>query len=142
MPAVLGRLLQPLDQLVAVHAGHAVVADQQIGRVVYGFQQGVGGVAGGGDRGQRLQGAVQQSEDHGIVVHQQDFDVIRHGRLGLLADAGVVAALASGFVLEHDLPDFDSLVQRFTHIVHGQRGDAGRDQGFHLDARNRRGDNF
>jgi len=93
------------------------------------------------DRRQRLQRAVQQFEDHGVVVHQQDFDVIRHGSLGLLANAGVGTALASGLVFEHDFPDFNSLVQRFTHIVHGQRGDAGRDQGFHLDPRYRRGGN-
>ena len=46
MPAVLGRLSQVFHQLVAVHAGHAIVADQQIGRIVDRFEQGVRAVAG------------------------------------------------------------------------------------------------
>ena len=47
-----GRL-ELLDQLAAVHAGHAVVADQQVGGIVYGLEQGVGGVAGGRDLAER-----------------------------------------------------------------------------------------
>jgi len=137
----LGTAAKPFNELMAIHAGHAIVADQQIGRVVHGFEQSVSAVGRCSHAGQRSQGSAQQSQDHGIVIHQQDFDAIRHTRLGLLTDAGVVAALASGFVFQHDLPDLDSLVQRFTHIVHGQRGDAGRDQGFHLDAGNCRGSN-
>ncbi len=66
MPAVLGRLLEPLDQLVAVHAGHAIVADQQIGRIIDCFEQGVGRVAGGGDAGQRGQRAVQHPRTMGL----------------------------------------------------------------------------
>ena len=45
-------------------------------------------------------------------------------------------------MLEHDLPDFYSLVQCFAHIVHGQRGYACCYQSFHLNSGNCIGYNF
>src|SRR5664279_5938625 len=46
----------------------------------------------------------------------------------------VVAALSARFAHQHYLADLNAFVQRFAHVVNGQRGDRGRDQGFHFDA--------
>src|SRR6185369_6638677 len=48
--------------------------------------------------------------------------------------AAVIAALATGFALQYDVANFDSLIQRFAHVVNGKRGDTGGDQRFHLDS--------
>ena len=73
-----GAALEFFEQLAAVHAGHAVVADNHVGSFVHRFQQGIGGVAGGGDFGQRRKGLLEHAQHHGVVVHQQDFYVARH----------------------------------------------------------------
>ena len=76
----LGTALELLDELAAVHARHAIVADQKVGRVIDRLEQRVGGVSGGIDHGQGRERATQHPEDHGIVVHQEDFDVVCHCR--------------------------------------------------------------
>src|SRR5207302_4697206 len=112
--------LEFLDQLVAVHTGHSVIADQDVGRVIHGLEQGVRRVAGSFDVGHRRQALLKHSQHHGIVVHQQNFDVVGH-KLMLLA--AVVSALAAGLAFEYDMTDLDALVQGLTHVVHSQRSE-------------------
>ena len=73
-----GTALELLHELPAVHAGHPVVADQEVGRVVHCFEQGIGSIRGSRNDSQLREGLTQHSKNHWIVVHQQDFDVTRH----------------------------------------------------------------
>src|SRR6266705_2214684 len=42
--------------------------------------------------------------------------------------AAVVAALAARFPLQHQLADFDTLIERLAHVIHSQGCNAGRDE--------------
>src|SRR5580765_2520645 len=54
--------------------------------------------------------------------------------LALVLVLAVVAALAARLSLQHQLPDFDALVERLAHVINSQGCDAGGDQSFHFDA--------
>ena len=62
-------------ELPSVEAGHAVVADDQIGRIVHDFQQRVGAIGGGTSVAMRREPLHQQVEDQRVIVHDEDFDV-------------------------------------------------------------------
>src|ERR1700761_8092940 len=49
--------------------------------------------------------------------------------------ARVLAALTTGLTLDSELADHDALIERLTHVIHGERGDRGCRHGFHFDAR-------
>ena len=63
---------------MAVHASHAEIADNQVGGVVDGFEQGIGAVAGSGDLGQRRERIAQHGQHHRVVIDQQDFHIALH----------------------------------------------------------------
>src|SRR6266849_562644 len=57
----------------------------------------------------------------------------------LRARPAVIAALPAALFDEKDLPDFDSLIQSFAHVVDREGCGGNRDQRFHLHARLRGG---
>src|SRR5882672_4239581 len=48
--------------------------------------------------------------------------------------ASVVATLAARLSLQHQLADFDALIERFAHVIDSQDCDPGGDHSFHFDA--------
>ena len=60
--------LQPLDQLAAIHAGHAVIADHQIRRIIDRLEQGISRVASSHHACERSERLLQHSQNHGIIV--------------------------------------------------------------------------
>src|SRR5580704_10650606 len=60
-------------------------------------------------------------------------------QLFLLANADEVAALSASLMFKRDFANFDALVERLAHIVHGERGNAHGGQRFHLHSRCGRG---
>ena len=63
----------------SVEPGHAVVADNQVRRIVHDFQKRIGAVGCRARVAMRRKPLDDQVEDQGIIVHDQDFDIF-HGR--------------------------------------------------------------
>ena len=60
---------QLIAQLPAIQARHAVIADDQSGRIVHGLEQRVAAILGRHDLAKRLQALHHQVADQRIVVH-------------------------------------------------------------------------
>src|SRR5262249_54310437 len=131
-----GTALKLFYELAPVHAGHAVVGDEKVGRIVDGLEQSVGTIGRCADVSQRRERLLEHSQDHGAVIHQQDFDVVGHD---LFSTSCVVAAFASGLALQDNLANLDTLVEGLAHVVNGQGGDTRGHQRFHLDTCRRSG---
>src|SRR5437868_4389032 len=78
----------------------------------------------------------------GLSSTRSTFTLLDMAWLRLPARAGIVTAFTAGLAFQHDLADFDALVESLTHVVHGQGSDAGRYQRLHFHAGGSRGGNF
>lgn len=120
-----GTALEFFNQLTAIHAGHAIVANEQVGDIIHGLKQSVGSVGGRRNPRQRRQRLLQHGQHHRVIVHQQQFEVIGHeSGAAPLFPAAVISALASALALQHNFANLDALVGSLQHVVDGQRRNA------------------
>jgi hypothetical protein len=70
--------LEFFDQLAAIHAGHAVIADEEIGSIIHGLEERIGCIGRDCDSGERGKGLLQHAEHHRIVVDQKQLEIVSH----------------------------------------------------------------
>ena len=123
-------------ELAPVEAGHAVVANDQIGRLVHDFQQRVGAIGCRVRVAMRREPLHQQVEDQRIIVHDQDFHVLhRSHRFARFPGTLVNSAAAAGFFHHVQIRDLHAAFERFAHVVDRQRRNGRRNERFHLHTR-------